>query len=247
MRTIVAGLAKLAKVARPRLAEVRSWQKSREKQLRKAGQQAASLARPLVHPLYCVLPVVFLHALLFSFFCKLVSFHLYLCFSQCDNFTSDLCWGFFPVRYQQECSRCIKLQFAKKNKDKLSASGICSKDGTQNPTQITKVVQLKETTKHYLIRSQNILLYSITNFFDYFLTDSLTQNWHRQFQLNCQNNLPKNHRPRQFAKSHWPRRLNCVGSRSGWWVLAAFRGITNRALYIVFASNLLALCTLSHF
>ena len=112
MRTIVAGLAKLAKVARPRLAEVRSWQKSREKQLRKAGQQAASLGRPLVHPLYCVLPVVFLLALFFSLSANLylssLPFNLY--FSQCDNFTSDLCWGFFPVRYQQECSRCIKLR-----------------------------------------------------------------------------------------------------------------------------------------
>ena len=167
--------------------------------------------------LHCFFP--FLQTCIFS------SLPFNLCFSQCDNFTSDLCWGFFPVRYQEECTRCIKrrkktkieyqlastfcivtkplnlyfsqcnnaimfppqsgcsrcIKLRKKVKGRISASGKCSKDGTSNPTQITKVAPLKETTKHFLIRSQNILLYSITNFFDYFLTDSLTQNWHRQF------------------------------------------------------------------
>ena len=50
--------------------------------------------------LHCFFP--FLQTCIFS------SLPFNLCFSQCDNFTSDLCWGFFPVRYQEECTRCIK-------------------------------------------------------------------------------------------------------------------------------------------
>ena len=53
MRTIVSGLAKLAKFSRPRLAEVCSWSVvGRKVGAARVGQWAASLARPLDHPLY---------------------------------------------------------------------------------------------------------------------------------------------------------------------------------------------------
>ena len=125
MRTIVSGLAKLAKVGRPRIAEVRSWSGG-QKSLEKAGGPRHWPGRwftallPSTSRLPC-LTAFFLSLQICTF--SPLPFSSY--FSQCNIFTSDLCC-FFPSQVK-ECSNCMKSQFVKRQRNNYQQLGIAEK------------------------------------------------------------------------------------------------------------------------
>ena len=106
MRTIASELAKLAKFSRPKLAEVRSWSVvGRKVGAARVGQWAASLARPLDHPLYS-LPS---HSRLYfnAVFPPLQNCVLFtFTFVFFSSRQSHLTWSHLCCK--QKCGRCIK-------------------------------------------------------------------------------------------------------------------------------------------